>query len=205
MIDSGLLLTFATAVVGLMLIPGPNVALITANSVAYGPKYGFLTLSGTSSAMVVQLCLTALGMTELLGTMGVWFGWLRWFGVFYLIYLGVAQWRAPVTDLTRTKAEPKSARAIYTRGLLVSLTNPKTLFFYSAFFPQFVVMNQSVGMQLAVLSVMFVIIALVVDSGWVLLAHRARGLLATRGGLRNRVTGGFLIGAGAVLALARNK
>jgi len=99
MIDPGLFLAFAAAVIVLMLIPGPNVALVIANGVAYGPKYGLLTVAGTSSAMVVQLCLTALGMTELLGTLGVWFEWLRWIGVAYLVYLGIAQWRSPAVDL----------------------------------------------------------------------------------------------------------
>ena len=91
MVDPTLYLAFVAAVTVLMLIPGPNVALIAGNSVAYGPKYGVLTVAGTSSAMVIQLALTALGMTELLGTLGTWFEWLRWIGVVYLFYLGVAQ------------------------------------------------------------------------------------------------------------------
>ena len=205
MIDPGLFLAFVAAVTVLMLIPGPNVALIIANSVAYGPKYGLLTVAGTSSAMVVQLGLTALGMTELLGTLGVWFEWLRWIGVAYLVYLGVAQWRSPAVDLTKTRPEPKSARAIYTRALLVSLTNPKTLLFYGAFFPQFVALDRYVGTQVVLLSVTFLALAVLVDGAWALIASRARGVLAARGRLRNRVSGGFLVGAGAALALARNK
>jgi threonine/homoserine/homoserine lactone efflux protein len=205
MIDPNLFLAFAAAVTVLMLIPGPNVALIMANSVAYGPKYGFLTIAGTTSAMVVQLCLTALGMTEVLGTLGTWFAWLRWLGVVYLLYLGIAQWRAPAIDLTKTRPEPKSVRAIYTKALLVSLTNPKTLLFYGAFFPQFVTMDHHVGRQIALLSATFLVLAVLIDGGWALAAGRARGLLASRGRLRNRLCGSFLIGAGAALALARNK
>ena len=142
-----LYLAFVAAVTVLMLIPGPNVALIVANSVTYGFRYGLLTVAGTSSAMLVQLALTALGMTELLGQLGAWFDWIRWIGVAYLVYLGVTQWRAPPLKLTDVRAEPKSAQAMYTRALLVSLTNPKTLFFYGAFFPQFVVMTHDVGLQ----------------------------------------------------------
>ena len=204
MIDPGLFLAFAAAVTVLMLIPGPNVALITANSLAYGPKYGLLTVAGTSSAMVVQLGLTALGMTEILGTLGAWFEGLRWIGVVYLISLGIAQWRAATVDLTKARPEPKSARAIFTRALLVSLTNPKTLLFYGAFFPQFVTRDAPMGMQIAVLSVTFLALAVLVDGGWALLAARARGVLAANGRLRNRLTGGLLIGAGAALALVRN-
>ena len=205
MIDPSLFLAFVAAVTILMLIPGPNVALIVANSVAYGPKYGLLTVAGTSSAMVVQLAVTALGMTEVLGTLGIWFEGLRWIGVAYLIAIGIAQWRAPAVDLTKTRPEPKSVQAIFMRALLVSLTNPKTLLFYGAFFPQFVSVGKDVGAQIAILSATFLGLAILVDGAWALVAGRARHLLASRGRLRNRVSGGLLIGAGAALALARNK
>lgn len=203
--DPALFLTFAAAVTLLMLMPGPNVALIVANVVAHGPRYGLITVAGTSSAMVVQLALTALGVNELLASLGHWFELARWVGVAYLLWLGVAQWRAPVVDLSHSPAEPKSARAIYLRGLLVSLTNPKTLFFYGAFFPQFITADAPLGPQMAVLSATFLAIALVVDFGWTLLASRARGVLASRGALRNRISGGCLMGASAALALARVK
>ena len=203
MIDLHLYLLFVLAVTTLMLIPGPNVALIVANSVTYGFRYGLLTVAGTSSAMLVQLALTALGMTELLGQLGSWFDLIRWIGVAYLVYLGITQWRAPPLQLSEIRAEPKSARAMYSRALLVSLTNPKTLFFYGAFFPQFVVMGHDVGLQVGILSATFVFIAVVVDSGWAILSNRARRFLAMHGKLRNRISGGILIGAGIGLAFAR--
>jgi threonine/homoserine/homoserine lactone efflux protein len=201
--DLHLFLAFVLAVTVLMLIPGPNVALIVANSVTYGFRYGLLTVAGTSSAMIVQLGLTVLGMTELLGTLGAWFEWIRWIGVAYLIYLGVAQWRAPPVNLAEVVPEPKSARAMFTRALLVSLTNPKTLFFYGAFFPQFVVTSHDVGAQVVILSATFLLLAVLLDGCWALAAGRARGLLAMRGRLRNRISGGLLVGAGVGLALAR--
>jgi homoserine/homoserine lactone efflux protein len=203
MFDMHLYLAFVLAVTILMLIPGPNVALIVANSVAYGPRYGLLTVAGTSSAMVLQLALTVLGMTELLGTLGAWFEWIRWIGVAYLVYLGIAQWRAPPLNLTEVAPEPKSARAMFTRALLVSLTNPKTLFFYGAFFPQFVVTGHDVGAQVAILTATFLVLAVLLDGCWALAAARARGLLAVRGRLRNRISGSLLIGAGIGLAFAR--
>lgn len=205
MIDPSLYIAFIAAVLVLMLIPGPNVALIVANSVAHGSKFGLLTVVGTTCAMIVQLGLTALGMTELLGALGSWFEWLRWVGVAYLVWLGVAQWRAAAVDLTRTSPQRKSERAIVMRGFLVSLTNPKTLLFYGAFFPQFIDPAQRVGVQIALLAATFLVLAILVDGGWAVLAGRARHLLATRGRLRNRLTGGLLVGAGAALAMARRK
>jgi threonine/homoserine/homoserine lactone efflux protein len=205
MIEPGLFFAFIAAVTVLMLIPGPNVALIVANSVAHGPRYGLLTVAGTSAAMVLQLGLVALGMTQFLGLLGTWFEVLRWIGVGYLIFIGVMQWRAPAVDLTKTPPERKSARAMFTRALLVSMTNPKTLLFYGAFFPQFVAADHAFVPQVGLLSVTFVVIAVLVDGGWALAAGRARRLLARRGRLRNRISGGMLVGAGVALAAARHR
>ena len=205
MIDPHLLLAFIATVTVIILIPGPNVALIVANSVAWGPRTGLLTVAGTSSAMVLQLGLTALGMAEALGTAGHWFATLRWVGVAYLAWLGISHWRTPPADLTHVAAQPKSARAIYGRAVLVSLTNPKTLLFYGAFFPQFVDPARPAGPQVALLSAVFLLLAVALDGGWALLAARARPLLARHGRLRQRITGSLLLGAGLGLALARGK
>jgi threonine/homoserine/homoserine lactone efflux protein len=90
---------FVAAVTILMLIPGPNVALIVANSLAHGARYGLVTVAGISAAMVVQLALTALGMTTLLGELAQDFAALRWLGVAYLVFLGLRTWRAAPLDL----------------------------------------------------------------------------------------------------------
>jgi homoserine/homoserine lactone efflux protein len=203
--DPNLLLAFILATTVLMLLPGPNVALIVANSVAWGTRYGLLTVAGTAAAMVVQLGLTAFGMTAALGALAAWFEWLRWLGVAYLLWLGIRQWRAPPVDLIRTPPQPRSARAIALRGFLVSLTNPKTLLFYGAFFPQFINLDHPVLPQVALLSAVFLALALLLDGGWAMLAGRARFLLASRGRLRNRLSGGLLICAGVGVALARRR
>lgn len=200
-----LYLGFITATAILILIPGPMVSLIVANSVAYGTRYGMLTVAGSGAAMVVQLGLTALGLTALLGALATWFAWLRWIGVAYLLWLGIQQWRAPPVDLTRTRPQPRSFRSIALRGFLVSLTNPKTLLFYSVFFPQFIAPDRPMGPQLALLCASFLGIAVVLDGGWALAAGRARRVLAMHGRLRNRLSGGCLIGAGLGLALAHRR
>lgn len=200
-----LYLGFITATVVLMLIPGPNVSLIVANSIAYGTRFGLLTVAGTSAAIVLQLGLTMFGLTALLGAMAAWFEWLRWLGVAYLLVLGIRQWRAPPVDLTRTRPQPRSVRAIALRAFLISLTNPKTLLFYGAFLPQFIAPDQPVGRQLALLCGSFFVVHITLDSGWALAAGRARRVLAMRGRLRNRLSGGLLIGAGVGLALAHRR
>jgi threonine/homoserine/homoserine lactone efflux protein len=203
--DWGLYAAFCAAVSVLILIPGPNVALTIANSVAYGTRFGLLTVAGAVAAMVLQLGIVALGLSAVLGALGAWFEVIRWCGVAYLVFIGLQAWRAPVVDLTRTRAEPKSPRAIFLRGFLVSLSNPKTLVFYGAFFPQFVDNAAPLAPQIMLLSATFLAIAVLCDGTWALAAGRARGLLAARGRLRNRVTGGMLMGAGLGLALVRAK
>ncbi len=200
-----LYLGFVAASTVLILIPGPNVSLIVANAIAYGTRYGLLTVAGTSAAIVVQLGLTAFGLTATLGMLADWFEWLRWLGVAYLLYLGLRQWRAEPVDLTRTRPQPRSVRAIALRGFVISLTNPKTLLFYGAFLPQFIAPDAPLGPQVTLLCVTFLAIAAALDAGWALAAGRARGLLAMRGRLRNRLSGGFLVCAGLGLALARRR
>src|SRR3981189_3640830 len=94
-----LYLGFVLACVVLIVIPGPNVALIVANSVAHGARFGLLTVAGTSSAVVVQLALTVLGANVVLNFLAASFDWLRWLGVAYLVWLGIAAWRAAGGDL----------------------------------------------------------------------------------------------------------
>ncbi len=200
-----LYLGFVLASVILILMPGPNVSLIVANAIAHGTRYGLLTVTGTSSAIVVQLALTVLGLTATLGMLAGWFEWIRWLGVAYLLWLGIRQWMAPPVDLTRIRPQPRSFRAIALRGFLISLTNPKTLLFYGAFFPQFLSRDVPIGPQVALLSLTFLVIAVGLDCGWALLAGRVRSVLALRGRLRNRLSGGCLIGAGIGLALAHRR
>ena len=200
-----LFLAFVAAVTILMLIPGPNVALIVANSVAHGARYGLLTVAGTLSAQIIQLSLVAVGLAGFVSQMGAALLWVRWAGVAYLVYLAVQQWRTPPADLAAIRSQPKDPWRLVRRSMLVSLANPKTLFFYSAFLPQFIAADRPPGPQVAMLAVVFVVLAGLIDSLWALLAARARRLLGRHARLHNRISGGFLFGAAAGLAAIRTK
>ncbi len=196
---------FVLATTILILIPGPAVTLIVANSLAYGSRRALVTVAGSSSAIAMHLVITVLGMNSLMLWLAEWFEWLRWAGVAYLIYLGVQQWRAKpfaLDDATRLVA---SRRKLYWQGFVVNATNPKTLFFYAAFFPQFVDPGHAPMPQLVLLSITFLVIATLLDGGYALIAGRLRPVLTgeRRARLRNRLTGTLIIGAGLGLALAR--
>ncbi|MDX5929820.1 LysE family translocator [Acidiphilium acidophilum] len=198
--DPHLYFGFVATVTVLMLLPGPNVGLIVANSIRYGIGYGLLTVAGTTAAMAVQLALTGLGLSTLLAGLGAWFAWVRWIGAAYLIYLGIRAWFAPPLAPGAPAATRSTPRAILGRAVLVSLTNPKTLMFYGALLPQFIT-GSGVAHQMLVLALTALAIALVIDSLWCLAAHRLR--LRLSGRWANRLSGGVLAGAGLGLALAR--
>jgi homoserine/homoserine lactone efflux protein len=203
--DLDLYLAFLFATTVLILIPGPNVTLLVANSLAHGPRRALVTLAGTSFAIALQLLVVALGMSSLILLLARWFEWLRWAGVAYLIYLGVQQWRAPPLALDDLERPAVGSGTLFWQGVLVSATNPKTLLFYAAFFPQFVDPASPPGPQLALLCITFLVVATMLDGTYAILAGRLRPWLRTRqrARLRNRITGTFLIAAALGLALAR--
>ncbi len=200
-----LYLAFILATAGLIVMPGPANALIVANSIAQGGRRTLVTVAGVSAASVVHLALVALGMTSLMALLSEWFEWLRWAGVAYLVALGLRQWRARPAALDDGAARAVSGRRLFWTGFVVDATNPKTLFFYAAFFPQFIDLSQAFGPQIAILCVTYLAIQTLLDGAVALLGGRLRGVLASRARarLRNRITGTFLIGAGLGLALAR--
>ena len=205
MIDPDLYIFFVVSSIVLGLIPGPNVTLIVANSIAHGTRYGLISVAGTSSAMVPQLTITVLGTATLLTLMASAFQWLRWLGVAYLLYLGIKHWLAQTGDNPEFEADKNAIanHTVYWRGFLVSATNPKTLLFFGAFLPQFVSSKGNVALQMILLSVTFLTIITIVDICWAVLAGKARPLLSKFARLRNRVSGAFYMIAGVGLALAR--
>jgi threonine/homoserine/homoserine lactone efflux protein len=189
----------------MILLPGPSVLLTVAHAMAFGGRRALLTVAGTSTAIVLQLAVTALGMTSILLVLSEWFEVLRWAGVAYLVYLGVQLWRAQPSGQLPADARGASRSALFWQGFVVSATNPKSLFFYAAFFPQFVDPGAAPAPQIALLCGSFFVIATVLTAGYALLAERLGGWFRGRRGhlLRNRVTGSLMIGAGLGLALAR--
>jgi threonine/homoserine/homoserine lactone efflux protein len=197
---------FVLAVVVLILMPGPIVTLVIANSLAYGQRTGLATVAGASSGNAVLVVAGAAGLTTLLALAADLFEVLRWAGVAYLVYLGVKQWRAAFTVGRIPSLPPmKSRKGVFWQGVVVAITNPKTLFFYAAFFPQFVDPQLAVAPQLLAMSIAMIVIATTFDSCYALLAGRVRGLFASARAnrIRHGITGTLLLGTGLGLALAR--
>jgi threonine/homoserine/homoserine lactone efflux protein len=189
------------ATVVLILIPGPNVALIVANSLRHGLKFGLITTLGTTAGIAIQLFLVIAGMAALIELAASALIWIKWLGVAYFVYLGLRTWNEPADDLAQIYAQSESGT--FWRGFGLAVINPKTLLFNAAFLPQFVGGANGATGELFVLATIFLTVIVIGDALWALFAASARNLLNQYGNLRNKVTGGFLFGAGVGLALSR--
>jgi threonine/homoserine/homoserine lactone efflux protein len=189
------------ATIVLILIPGPNVALIVANSLRHGMRIGIITSLGTTVGIALQLLIVVLGMAALIDLVADALTWIKWIGVIYLLWIGVRTWNEPASDLSNITAQSQT-RAFW-RGVILAIINPKTLLFNAAFLPQFVGNTANASGQLLLLAAVFMTVIIIGDALWAVFAAAARGWLGRIGRLHNRISGGFLIGAGVSLALAR--
>jgi threonine/homoserine/homoserine lactone efflux protein len=199
----GEFLAFATV---LVLIPGPDFAVVTKNTLAAGRRRGGWAAVGVTSSNMVQGTAAASGLSALIVRAQPVFQTIKWAGVVYLAFLGVQAIRSAVRGqhLPLDDGEPATAGAAFggwRQGFLSNITNPKVLIFYLAVLPQFLVPGASVGWVLAfawshaLLSLIY-LLAL----AWGL--HRARQILARRKVRRamDGLTGAVLLGFSARLA-----
>lgn len=192
------LITLALATAVLVSIPGPNVALIVANSLRHGARKGIVTVLGTTLGVALQLAVVVIGMAAVVEAAASALAWIKWAGVAYLLWLGISTWRSEAEDLEETDAAP----AVFWRGAMIAAVNPKTLLFNAAFLPQFIPVDASAPAVLLIGTV-YLSVILLGDLVWAVSAGYARGLLGRAARWQNRVAGGFLVAAGVGLALSR--
>lgn len=156
--------------------PGPNVLVIVSTSPLAGKARGLQAVIGTGVAMLIQLAVAAIGTTWFLSLLSEGLFWLKWLGVTYLVFLGI---NSLYHFFRKARATPPTALGSFQRGFWVSLTNPKTILFFSAFLPQFVTDSTLYLQQIIFLSLCFWILAILIDCAYAVLAAKTRWLLAT--------------------------
>lgn len=206
MLNTELYIAFLLATALLIVMPGPIVTLVIATSLKRGTKYGLTTMLGANMGTGVLLVAGAIGMTTLLTLISDVFDVVRLLGAAFLIYLGIKEWRSSGTVLDEAQADrQRGLGALFSFGFLTGITNPKTIIFYAAFFPQFVDPGLAAGPQLAIMTASFLTLGILLDGSYAVLSGRVRPMLmdARRALIRARLTGTLLIVTGIGLALAR--
>lgn len=192
----------------LSMTPGPNMLLAMSLGMRYGLRRAGWGLAGLCCALAAMAVLSAAGVGALLAASATAFEIVRWCGVAYLVWLGAAAWRAPADENAAAPVDVGDEAApwrLFRRGVLVAASNPKALVFMTALFPQFIDPAEPFIPQLALL----IGTMTAIEISWMLayaaggdrLASRLTGAAAAR--MLNRFTGGLLIAAGGLLALAR--
>jgi threonine/homoserine/homoserine lactone efflux protein len=198
-------LAFAAASIVLLLIPGPTVLLVISYALSHGRRVALATVAGVALGDFTAMTASMLGVGVLLAASAALFTALKWLGAAYLVWLGVKLWRAPVGEAGLVAAAEARPPRIFAHAWLVTALNPKSIVFFVAFLPQFLVADAPLAPQMAVCEATFLALASANAFAYGWLAAGARRAIRRPAVQRavNRTSGTLLIGAGALAVLWR--
>ena len=200
---------FAAASLALILVPGPSVVFILSATLRHGRAVGLATTAGIEVSYFGHVAGTVLGVSAVVAASAEAFTVVKLAGGLYLLFLAARSWRSraagTLEDLAEAPHPAPSLRGAFLRALPVGLLNPKTAIFYLAFLPQFVRDGGGpVPLQLAVLGVVFILLAALCDSMWAIGGGRLRRVAPRlRVRIVDRVSGSVMAVLAAVTLTAR--
>ena len=205
--SAGTLALFSLAALALIVVPGPAVLYIVAQSIDGGRVAGLLSALGVAVGGLVHATAAAIGLSALLLSSATAFTAVKLAGAAYLIGLGLYTLLVRKEDPADEVRRERRLRRSFLQGVVVNVLNPKTALFFIAFLPQFVDRDAgSVAAQLLVLGLVFVALAVMSDSLWALAAGSAASRLRSSPrflAARRYVSGSVFVGLGAVTAFAK--
>ncbi|MFJ3467720.1 LysE family transporter [Pseudomonas sp. NPDC090203] len=197
-------LAFFAACWVISLSPGAGAIASMSSGLQYGFWRGYWNALGLQLALIVQIAIIAAGLGAVLAASSLAFTLIKWFGVAYLVYLGIKQWRALPTDLSDNAGIRPIGKplALVARGFLVNISNPKALVFMLAILPQFIDTHLPLLPQYLTITVTMVAVDLTVMAGYTGLASKVLRALKTPKQQRrmNRTFAGLFVSAAAFLA-----
>jgi threonine/homoserine/homoserine lactone efflux protein len=171
---------FLATAMALLVIPGPAVLYVVTRSIEMGRSGGIASVAGITTGTFVHVGLATAGLSSLILASKAAFDGVKYIGAAYLIFLGARRLLTKAEDRLEEDGPPRTRRRAYTQGIVVNLTNPKTIVFIFAFIPQFVDPNaRHVWLQVLVLGASFACLGFLSDSVYALaagaVADRLRG------------------------------
>jgi homoserine/homoserine lactone efflux protein len=147
--DLGLYSIFLVTTVMLIMAPGPSAITVAGQGASHSVKKAFLGVLGIATADVIFFSLSATGIASLILASNLLFSVIKWFGVAYLLYLGITAFFSKSGAIRiNAKAEKTSLSKLFYKGLVVQLANPKALMYFSALLPQFIDPKEPILFQL---------------------------------------------------------
>jgi threonine/homoserine/homoserine lactone efflux protein len=207
--DAGTLAVFAAAALALLVVPGPAVLYIVAQSVHRGRAAGLVSMFGIQVGGLVHVTAATVGLSSLLVSSALAFDTVKYAGAAYLIFLGIRRLLGRDRDAKVDVDHERELGRLFRRGIVVNVLNPKTALFFFAFLPQFVDPEASApALQIAFLGLLFIAIAVVSDGAYALAAgtlggwlRRSKGFLA----VERYVSGMVFVGLGVATALTGSR
>ncbi len=172
------LLYFIIASFLVVIVPGPTVSLIIANSLKSGVRAGLLNILGTQFGVLLLIFFLALGFEFISPFVDQIIKIVRIFGAIYLIILGIIAFKSKI-NIKNIQVEKYDKRFIL-QGFIVILTNPKIFLFLGSFLPQFISLEHSVSSQIIYFGLLFILVAMIFDSCYALIFGKFRNLIANK-------------------------
>lgn len=197
--------TYLLTTLILSLSPGSGAINTMTTAISHGYRGTVASIAGLQTGLATHIVLVGIGLGALFSRSLLAFEVLKWAGAAYLIWLGIQQWRAAGALDLNTLATSQPRSRLFKRAVFVNLTNPKSIVFLAALFPQFIVPHQPQMMQYVVLGVTTVVVDVFVMIGYATLAKRIAGWIKGPRQMKalNRVFGSLFMLIGAMLAGAR--
>ncbi|CRM34045.1 MULTISPECIES: LysE family transporter [Pseudomonas] len=186
------------------LSPGAGAIASMSSGLQYGFVRGYWNAIGLQLGLAMQIAVVAGGLGAILAASSTAFYAIKWFGVAYLIYLAIKQWRALPMDMTDDAAIRPIGKpmAMMFRGFLVNASNPKALVFMLAVLPQFVNPQAPLAIQYLIIGATMISVDMIVMAGYTGLASKVLRLLRSPKQQKrvNRTFAGLFVGAAGFLA-----
>lgn len=163
MIAPGILLMFFTTSVLLALSPGPDNLFVMTQAAQQGRRAGLLVTLGLCTGLLFHTAAVTFGLAALFKTSAAAFTVLKFAGAGYLLYLAWLSFRAGTETGPTAAVDRLDSRALYRRGIIMNITNPKVSIFFLAFLPQFADPARGpLSVQLMLLGGIFIIATIIV-------------------------------------------
>ena len=202
------LVTFVFASALLSIAPGPDNIFVLTQSALYGRWSGLLITLGLCTGLIVHTSLVAFGVAVIFQTSAIAFTVLKIIGALYLLYLAWLAFTAGTSDLESATSTQRSGIALYQRGILMNLSNPKVSIFFLDFLPQFASLeNGALAPQIFTLGFLFIVVALIIFGTIAMLAGTLGAWLRKSSKTQvylNRLAGTVFVALALNLLVAQN-